>query len=103
MKDNTGETVMSALNKDMCRQIAQADGGAYIHVENNSRAQEQLDTELDKLAKKEISSTIYSDFDEQFQAVGILALLLLIIEVCILEMKNPLLRRISLFKRKVNE
>jgi len=103
MKDNTGETVMSALNEDMCRQIAQAGGGAYIHVENNSRAQEQLDTELDKLAKKEISSTIYSDFDEQFQAVGILALLLLIIEVCILEMKNPLLRRISLFKRKVNE
>ena len=94
---------MSVLNEDMCRQIAQAGGGAYIHVENNSRAQEQLDTELDKLAKKEISSTIYSDFDEQFQAVGILALLLLIIEVCILEMKNPLLRRISLFKRKVNE
>ena len=100
MKDNTGQTVMTGLNEEMCRQIAQAGGGAYIHVENNSSAQEKLDEELDKLAKKEISSTIYSDYDEQFQAVGILVLLLLIIEACLLEVKNPLLRNISLFKRK---
>lgn len=100
LKDNTGQTVMTGLNEDMCRQVAQAGGGAYIHVENNSRAQEQLDAELDKLSKKDIESTIYSDFDEQFQAVGIIALLLIILEVCILEVKNPLLRRISLFKRK---
>lgn len=100
LKDNTGQTVMTGLNEEMCRQVAQAGGGAYIHVENNSRAQEQLDSELDKLSKKETESTIYSDFDEQFQAVGILALLLIIIEVCILEVKNPLLRRVSLFKRK---
>ena len=99
MTDNTGSTVMSALNEDMCKQVAEAGGGAYIHVENNSNAQDLLDAELDKLAKKEIATTIYSDFDEQFQAFGILALLLLIIEVCILESKNPLLKRVSLFKR----
>ena len=99
LKDNSGQTVMTGLNEQMCREIAQAGGGAYIHVENNSNAQEQLDSELDKLAKKEIESTIYSDYDEQFQAVGIIVLLLLIIEVCILEIKNPMLRRISLFKR----
>lgn len=100
MKDNTGVTVMSALNEDMCKQVAEAGGGAYIHVENNSNAQEQLNHELDKLAKKEISSTVYSDFDEQFQAVGILVLLLLIAEICILEIKNPRLRKIHLFSRK---
>ena len=99
LKDNTGQTVMTGLNEDMCRQLADAGGGAYIHVENNSNAQQQLDLALDKLAKKEISTTIYSDYDEQFQAVGILVLLLLIIEVCILEVKNPLMRRVSLFKR----
>ena len=97
MKDNTGQTVMTGLNEEMCRQLADAGGGAYIHVGNNTNAQEQLDHELDKLAKKEISSTIYSDYDEQFQAVGIIVLLLLVIEVCILEIKNPVLRRISLF------
>ena len=100
MKDNTGETVMSALNEGMCKEVAQAGGGAYIHVENNSNAQEQLNHELDKLSKKEISSTVYSDYDEQFQAVGIIVLLLLIAEICILEIKNQRLRKIHLFTRK---
>ena len=99
MKDNSGQTVMSALNEDMCRQLADAGSGAYIHVENNTNAQEQLDNELDKLAKKETSSTIYSDYDEQFQAVAIIVLLLLILELCILEIKNPMLKNLSLFKR----
>ena len=100
MKDNTGNTVMSALNEDMCKQVAQAGGGAYIHVENNSAAQQQLDNELDKLAKKETTTAVYSEFDEQFQAVGILVLLLLIVEICILDRRNPLIKRLSLFKRK---
>ncbi len=100
MKDNTGNTVMSALNEEMCKQVAQAGGGAYIHVENNSAAQNQLDNELDKLAKKETSTTVYSDFDEQFQAVAILALLLLILEICIFDRRNPLLKRLSLFGSK---
>ena len=100
MKDQTGQTVMTGLNEEMCRQIAQAGGGAYIHVENNSSAQDQLDAELDKLAKKETESTIYSDYDEQFQAVTIIVLLLLILEVCLMEVKNPMLKKISLFKRK---
>jgi Ca-activated chloride channel family protein len=99
MKDNAGNTVMSALNEQMCREVAQAGGGAFIHVENNSRAQDQLDAELDKLSKKEIDSTVYSDFDEQFMAFAILALLLLIAEICILESKNPLFQHVSLFRR----
>ena len=103
MKDNTGNTVMSALNEEMCKQVAQAGGGAYIHVENNSAAQEQLDRELDKLSKKETSTAVYSEFDEQFQAFGILALLLLILEVFIMDRQSPLLKNLSLFgsKKKV--
>ena len=100
MKDRMGQTVMSALNEDMCRQVAQAGGGAYIHVENNSAAQEQLNSELDKLSKKETSSTIYSDFDEQFQAFGIIALLLIIIEVCVLERENRMFKKFSFFGTK---
>ena len=100
MKDNTGNTVMSALNEEMCKQVAQAGGGAYIHVENNSAAQEQLDSELDKLSKKETSTAVFSEFDEQFQAFGLLALLLLVLEICILDRRNPLLKNISLFGKK---
>ena len=97
MIDNTGQQVMSSLNEQMCREVAQAGGGAYIHVENNASAQRQLEEALDKLEKAE--STVYSDFDEQFQAVGILALLLLIFEVCILDRRNPALKKLKLFKR----
>lgn len=101
MKDNTGNIVMTALNADMCKEIAAAGGGSFIHVENSSNAQEQLNAELDKLAKKEIETTVYSEFDEQFQAFGIIILLLLILEVCILERKNPLFKGFSLFGKTV--
>lgn len=100
MKDNAGNTVVSVLNKDMCRQLASAGGGAYIHVDNNSNAQDLLDKELDKLAKKEISSNVYSDYDEQFPALAVIVLLLLVIEICLLECKNPLLKGIRLFGSK---
>lgn len=98
MKDNTGQEVMSALNEDMCKQIASAGGGAYIHVDNNNIAQQQLDNEIAKLQKGDILNVTYSEYDEQFQAVGILTILILIIETIILESKNPLLKRIRFFK-----
>lgn len=103
MTDRMGNTVMTRLNEDMCKQIAKAGGGAYIHVDNNSNAQQQLDNELDKLSKKEIDSVVYSEYDEQFQAFGVIALLLLIIEALLLERKNRLLGKFHLFgaKKKV--
>lgn len=98
MKDNSGQEVISALNEEMCKQVAQAGGGAYIHVDNTSLAQRQLNDELMKLQKGDISSVVYSEYDEQFQAVGILVLILLIIEMLILERKNPFFKKIKLFK-----
>lgn len=98
MKDNSGQEVISALNEEMCKQVAQAGGGAYIHVDNTSLAQRQLNDELTKLQKCDISSVVYSEYDEQFQAVGILVLILLIIEMLILERKNPFFKKIKLFK-----
>lgn len=100
MKDNTGNEVMSSLNEQMCKDLAKAGGGAYIHVDNTNAAQEQLNNELTKLEKGELTSVIYSEYDEQFQAFGVLVLLLLIIEVCVLESRNPLLKNVKLFKRK---
>lgn len=88
MKDKSGNTVMTALNEDMCKKVAAAGKGVYIHVDNSGIAEEQLDNELDKLQKGEINNVVYSDFDEQFQAVGILVILLLIIEVLVFETKT---------------
>ena len=100
LQDASGQTVMTKLNEQMCKEIAQAGNGTYIHVDNTSDAQEKLNDELTKLQKGESDSVIYSAYDEQFVAFGILALLLLIAEVCILESKNPLLKNVRLFKKK---
>jgi Ca-activated chloride channel family protein len=100
MADATGQTVMTALNEQMCREVAKAGSGTYIHVDNTSDAQKQLNDELTKLQKGETNSVIYSEYDEQFQAFGILAILLLIAEICVLEARNPLLRNVRLFKKK---
>ena len=88
MKDKSGNTVMTALNEDMCKKVAAAGKGVYIHVDNSGIAEEQLDNELDKLQKGEINNVVYSDFDEQFQAVGIRVILLLVIEVLVFETKT---------------
>lgn len=91
---------MTALNEQMCQEVAQAGNGTYIHVDNTSEAQEKLNSEIAKLQKGTTKSVVYSEYDEQFQAFGILVLLLLIAEVCILEAKNPLLKNVRLFRRK---
>ena len=49
LTDRSGEIVMSRLNEDMCKQIAAAGGGSYIHVDNTNTAQLQLDKELSRL------------------------------------------------------
>ena len=100
LQDGAGETVMSALNEDMCRKVAQAGDGMYIHVDNTSDAQEKLNNALTKLQTGQTDSVVYSAYDEQFQAFGILVLVLLIVEACLLERKNPTLLKIKLFKKK---
>ena len=99
LKDHAGNTVMTALNEDMCKQLAQAGSGQYIHVDNTSDAEKSLNDALTKLQKGDTSSVIYSEYDEQFQAVGILVILLLILEICILDVKNPLLRNVKFFDK----
>ncbi|EGN57996.1 VWA domain-containing protein [Hallella multisaccharivorax] len=101
MKDAMGQTVMSALNEQMCKQIARAGSGTYIHVDNTSDAQEQLNDQITKLQKGDTDSVIYSEYNEQFQAFAILALLILILDVCIMEAKNPRLKNVRLFKKRM--
>lgn len=88
LKDNTGNVVRTHLNENMCKKIAAAGKGVYIHVDNSNDAQNILKGELSKLQKGEINNVIYSDFDEQFQALAIIVIILMMVEVCILERKN---------------
>lgn len=100
LTDNTGKTVMTALNEDMCREVARAGNGTYLHVDNTNDAQEALNKEISKLQKGETENVVYSEYDEQFQAFAILILILLTMEACMLEAKNPLFKNIRLFRKK---
>lgn len=99
MKDASGQVVMSSLNEAMCQQIAKAGSGTYIHVDNTSDAQDELNEALAKLQKGETDSVIYSEYDEQFQAFGLIVLLLLIADACLQEASNPITKNWRLFKR----
>lgn len=95
--DNSGNTVVSKLNEDMCRQISQAGGGAYVYVDNSSSAISALQKHVDKLAKADMESVLYSEFDEHFRDFAWAALILLIIEALILARRNHWLGRFRLF------
>lgn len=97
--DNSGNVVVSKLNEPMCREIAAAGQGAYIYVDNSSSAQKKLSEYVDKLAKKDMESVVYSEYDEQFQAVALLALFMLILDILIIERKNPLFKGFKLFRK----
>lgn len=95
--DNAGNTVVSKLNEQMCRDISQAGGGAYIYVDNSSSAISALQKHVDKLAKADIESVLYSEFDEHFRDFAWAALVLLLIETLILARRNRVLSRFSIF------
>ena len=97
--DETGRTVISKLNVDMCQALANAGKGAYIYVDNSSSAQNALNKHLDRLQKSEVESTVYSEYDEQFVAIAAIVLLLLLIEMCLTDAHTPWFDRFKLFKK----
>lgn len=98
--DNEGNTVVSKLNEDMCREIANAGNGNYIYVDNSSSAQRKLDKYVDNLGRVEMESSIFSEFDEQFQSFLLLSLLFLLLDVLILERENHIIQRFTFFTKK---
>ena len=52
------------------------------------------------MAKSDVESKIYTDFNEQFQAIAWIILLLLLAEMLIFDRKNPLFKNVHLFSNK---
>ncbi len=100
IKDRSGQVVVSRLNEEMCQEIAQAGKGAYVRCDNTNTAMRALQQELDRIATADIETTVYADYNEQYQSFVLIALLLLAIEFFILSRKNHRLNRMDLFKEK---
>ena len=97
-KDREGNVVITRLNEEMCRKIAAAGGGAYFYVDNSNAAEKALQKEIDKLAKADVETTVYTEYDEQFAIIAWMILVILLFEIFICESRNPRLRNFSLFK-----
>ncbi len=98
LTDNEGNIVHTKLNESACREIAQAGRGAYIHVDGSNVAQDQLLAELHKLQQTDSAMVYERGLNEQFQAVALLMLLLLLAELFILEKQNVWWKRLHIFR-----
>lgn len=78
LRDREGNIVVTKLNEPMAQSIAAAGNGTYIRVDNTNSAQELIESELDKLIKDDVKSEVYTKFREQFGAIALLALIMLI-------------------------
>ena len=99
-RDRDGNVIVTRLNEQMCQEIAKAGNGIYVRVDNTNGAQKAISQEVNKMAKADVETQVYTEFNEQFQAVAWIILLLLLAEMLILERKNPLFRNIHLFSNK---
>ena len=97
--DEEGNTVISKLSEEMCREIATAGNGSYIYVDNSSSAQKKLSEQLDRLSKTKMESQIYSEYDEQFQGFILIGLLFLLLDVLLLERESKTTWLGNLFRR----
>ncbi len=97
-KDNQGNTVITKLNEEMLRKIADAGDGAYVRANNTRAGVNMIFDEINKLEKSEIESKMFSDYEDRFQIFAGLALALLIFELLILERKTKLQRKFKLFE-----
>lgn len=97
-RDKENNVIVTRLNEQMCQEIAKAGNGLYIRVDNSNSAERMLNNEISKLAKADVESQIFTEFDEQFEGLAWLILILLVVEMLILDRKNPLFKNVRLFK-----
>ena len=97
MKDQDGNMVLTKLNEAMCQEIAAAGSGMYARTDNTNNALKALQGELDKMAKSEVESRVYSSYDEKYYIVASILLFLLFVEFFMLDRRNRILSKIKLF------
>lgn len=101
LKDVDGNTVITKLDEDILKKIAVSTGGNYVRASNSNLGLDEIFNEIKKMKKQELESTVYTEYNDQFQIFAALAILLLLIDFIIMERKNRKLVNIRLFKFKV--
>ena len=96
-KDKNGETVITKLNEETLKEIAQEANGVYINGSNTNEVVNTIKDLLDKMDKKEFESKQVADFKDQFQWFLAFGILLFFIDIFFLERKTAWLKKLNLF------
>jgi len=96
-KDREGNTIVTRLNETMLQQIAAAGGGVYVRANNSRVGLNALMDELEGMERKEFESKMFTSYEDRFQYLIAVALILLIIEVLLPSRKLKILTSIDPF------
>ena len=83
LKDKEGNIVVTKLDEDTLKEIAQAGGGAYVHAGNDEFGLTPIVNEIKKMQEEEYSSVVFEEYDEQFMYFLGIALALFVLEMLI--------------------
>ncbi len=96
-KDNNGNVIMTKLDESMLIEIANAAEGKYIRANNMRIGLNALYDEIEKLDKMEMESVVYDEYEDVFQYLIFLAIVLLLLDYVILNRKNKQLEKFKIF------
>jgi Ca-activated chloride channel homolog len=101
LRDSEGNSVITKLDEDILRKIAMSTNGSYVRASNSNIGLDEIFNEIRKMKKQELESTMYTEYNDQFQIFTSIMLFLLLVEFIIMDRKNRKLANIRLFKFKI--
>ncbi len=96
--DRNGNTVVTKLNEDMLREIAEAGNGKFIRASTGSSGMLKILDELESLQKQEINTRMFSDYEDRFQLFLAAALVFFLLWMLWPEKRLAFWDRIKLFE-----
>lgn len=100
-KDSQGETVITRLNEETLKNIADAANGAYINGKNTNDVVENIREILNGMDKTEFEAKQFADFKDQFQWFLGFGVFFLLLDVFLLERKTAWLKKLNLFNENL--
>jgi Ca-activated chloride channel family protein len=101
LKDENGTTVITRLDEEVLKKIAVTGGGNYIRASSTSIGLDEIFRDIRKMDQSELESTMYTEYDDQFQIFVAFALVFLVLEIIIMDRKNRKLQNVRLFRFKI--
>ena len=99
-KDKEDEVVITKLDVETLKGIAENGKGKYIYGNNTSKTIDVVEELLLKADKKEFETKQYSDYKDQFQWFIGLGLLFLVLDIFLLNKKTKWVQKLNLFNEE---